>query len=374
MIPMKVVADDKIPFLKGVLEPFAEVVYLPGKEIRRNDLLDADVLITRSITKCDAGLLKDTAVKMIATATIGDDHIDRTFCSRSGIEIATAPGCNTSAVEQYVTSALLTIAEKKNIYPEGKNIGIIGVGNVGSKVKNIGGILGMKALLNDPPRAEKEGNQGFAVLEDILEESDVITLHVPLTFEGKYSTYHLAGESFFSKIRKPVIFINTSRGEVVDTNALKDAIAKGKILASVIDVWENEPDIDMELLKMVDIATPHIAGYSIEGKARATQMVVEAVSRKFKLGIHWQPPELGKEERVIDINCTEKSDQRILFEAVSKVYNIMEDDALLRNAPDNFETLRRNYIFRREFEKYTLRLVNCDEIIKRKLNSLKINL
>ena len=367
---MKIVADDRIPFLKGVFEPFAQVVYLPGKQICNDDLSDADALITRSVTKCDAALLDGTPVKLIATATIGDDHIDRVFCSKNGIEIATAPGCNASAVEQYICSALLTIAEKKHFDPKGKKLGIVGVGNVGSRVKHIAELLGMKTLLNDPPRAEKEGKDGFVDLDVLLEESDIITMHVPLTFEGKYSTYHLAGESFFSKIKKPVVFINSSRGKVVDTYALKNAIEKSRVKASVIDVWENEPDIDRELLNFVDIATPHIAGYSMEGKARATRMAVEAVSDFFGFDLQFGLPEQDDEKQIIDIDCDGKSDRKVIFEAVCSSYNIMNDDEMLRNEPENFEALRRNYKFRREAGHYKLRLVNCAEDVKNVLKGM----
>ncbi len=365
---MKIVADDRIPFLKGVFEPFAQVVYLPGKQICNDDLSDADALITRSVTKCDTALLDGTPVKLIATATIGDDHIDKIFCKKNGITVVAAVGCNASAVEQYVISALLTLVERMQFSIKGLKLGVVGVGNVGSRVKYVAELLGMKTLLNDSPRAEKEGKNGFVDLDELLEESDIITLHVPLTYDSDYPTYHLADDVFFPKIRKPVVFINSSRGKVVDTDALKDAIQKGKIRASVIDVWENEPDIDRELLNIVDIATPHIAGYSLEGKARATQMAVEGVSKHFGFGLQFRIPEPEGEKQLIDIDCSGKSVQTVVFEAVSSSYNILDDDKLLRKEPGDFEALRRNYQFRREFGNFRLRLVNCGEDV---INILK---
>ena len=367
---MKIVADDRIPFLKGVFEPFAQVVYLPGKEICKDDLKDADVLITRSVTRCDSNLLDGTSVSLIATATIGDDHIDRKFCREKGIGVVTAPGCNASAVEQYICAALLTIAEKKSFNLKGMKLGIVGVGNVGSRVMKIAETLGMKTLLNDPPRADNEGGSQFVELNTLLEESDIITLHVLLTYEGKYATYHLADESFFTKIKKPVVFINSSRGKVVETNALKDAVKKGRITASVIDVWEGEPEIDRELLDVTDIATPHIAGYSIEGKARATQMVVEAVSKHFAFDLQFRIPEIEGGKQIIEIDCDGKSVQTAVFEAVSSSYNIMDDDKLLRKETENFEGLRRNYKFRREFGSFGLRLENCGEEVKDVLSGI----
>ncbi len=367
---MKIVADDRIPFLKGVFEPFARVVYLPGKQICKGELLDADVLITRSVTKCDAALLDGTSVKLIATATIGDDHIDKIFCKKNGITVATATGCNASAVEQYITSALLILAEKKQFSIKGLKLGVVGVGNVGSRVKNVAELLGMKTLLNDPPRVEIEGKSGFVDLDELLEESDLITLHVPLTFDGNYPTYHLADDIFFSKIKKPVVFINSSRGKVVETTALKNAIKNGKIRASVIDVWENEPDIDLELLDVIDIATSHIAGYSLEGKARATQMTVETVSKCFGFRIGNWLPHMDEEQEFIEIDCTGLDEQNILFNTVIRSYDILKDDEMLRKIPENFELLRSDYNFRREYSFYKAKLENCKKGIKGKLKEI----
>ena len=326
--------------------------------------MDADVLITRSVTKCDASLLKDTTVKLIATATIGDDHIDREFCKKNGIEVAAAPGCNASAVEQYFLSALLTVARNRHISLKGLKIGIIGVGNVGKRIKKVSELLGMETIINDPPRRENEGENGFAGIDELLKQADIVTLHVPLTNEGKYPTCHLAGEDFFSKIGKPVIFINTSRGAVVDTSALKKAIATGIVEASIIDVWENEPEIDVELLNKVDIATPHIAGYSIEGKTRATKMVVEAVNKYFGLGLTIPVTEQKDKSKIVDLDCNGKSFQDAVYEPVNMSYDILNDDRILRSNPESFEQLRRNYEFRKEYNNYRVKLNNCSKNIE----------
>ena len=370
---MKIVADDRIPFLKGVFEPFAEMVYIAGNKIKKADIVDADILITRSITQCNAKLLEGSSVKLIATATIGDNHIDKAFCFNNNIKWTSAKGCNASAVEQYVTSALLSFAEKKKINLKKLIIGIIGVGNIGSKIKNAAELLGMRVLLNDPPRAEKEGDENFEKLDDILKKADIITLHVPLTTDGKHPTYHLANEKFFLKFDKPVIFINTSRGEVVDTIALKNAIKKGNVASSVIDVWESEPEVDLNLIKLVDISTPHIAGYSLEGKANATSMVVNAISDFFDFGIKVWHPELSENKSIIELNCTGLNYQEVLLKAVKQTYNIWEDDEKFRLSPLSFNDLRNNYKFRREFNAYKLKLINCEKDIGEKLSKIGFN-
>ena len=372
---VKIVADDKIPFLKGVLEPFAEIKYLPGKDITKDEIIDTDALIIRTRTKCNAELLEATNVKFIATATIGIDHIDTDYCEKNNIKWVNAPGCNSSSVMQYVTSALLTVAEKEKFNLKEKTIGIVGVGNVGSKVQRMAEIIGMNVLLNDPPRARKEGGSQFVDMETIMEKSDIITFHVPLIKEGKDKTYHLANEKFFEKLKNNPFIINSSRGEVVKTLAIKNAIREGNVNSVVIDVWENEPNIDLELLDLVDFGTPHIAGYSADGKANGTAASVNKLNEFFHLGLQsdWYPenipiPPDGNE---IYIDCDNMSEQEILFEAVSKTYSIAYDDKILKISPATFEIQRGDYRLRREFDSYNIQLNNCDEDIKAKIKKLK---
>jgi erythronate-4-phosphate dehydrogenase len=368
---MKIVADSKIPFLENVFGTGVEMVFLPGNQISRNDLLDADVLITRSITKCNASLLENTNVKFIATATIGDDHIDKEFCKKNNIHWANAAGCNSSAVEQYVLAAILNLAKKNNLMLSGKTIGIVGVGNIGSKIEKAAKALGMRVLLNDPPRAKREGGQQFITLDELLHKADIITIHVPLTMEGDDETFHLADRSFFEETEKPLMFINTSRGEVVDAKTLKNAIQSGLIKYTVIDVWENEPDIDNELLERVDIATPHIAGYSIEGKANGTAMSVNAISRFFNLGLdNWYPEIKMPEQNIYSIDCKGKGELEIIQEIVSATYDIEKDDKELRASPNKFESHRGHYSFRRELSSWEITMKNCNEKINELVNKL----
>lgn len=366
---IKIIADNEIPFLKGVLEPFVEIEYYKGSEITKNIVQDADALIVRTRTKCNEELLKGSNVKFIGTATIGFDHIDTSYCTSNGIKWINAPGCNSSSVQQYLTSALLTLAKLKNLDLDKMTIGIVGVGNVGSKVKKIAKILGLKILLNDPPRERIEGSKKYTSLNHLIEESDIITFHVPLNRNGIDKTFHLADEVFFRKIIGGKILINTSRGEVIETSALKNAIRIGKVTASILDVWENEPYIDLDLLRMVDIATPHIAGYSVEGKANGTSLCVNAINKFFNLGLadNWFPENIPMpiDGIKLDIECKNRSLQDIFCEIIFSTYDIKTDDIKLRKSPETFEEQREKYPIRREFENYIVNLSNAyNEIIK----------
>jgi erythronate-4-phosphate dehydrogenase len=361
-VKIKVVADDKIPFLKGALESRASVVYLPGGKITIRDLDGVSALIVRTRTKCGKNLLDGSPVRFIATATIGYDHIDTAHCGKNGVFWTNAPGCNSASVAQYMTSALLKLALKYKFSLKGKTLGVAGVGNVGSKVAEKARALGMRVLLNDPPRERKEGKKDFVSLDTVLAESDFVSLHTPLEHEGPDKTFHLADGAFFSRIKKGAFFINASRGEVTDEAALKAALKTGKISGAVLDVWENEPDIDRDLLGMLDFATPHIAGYSTDGKANGTAMSVSALSKFFGLGMDdWRPSGVpAPQNPVIDFQKAPaealSSLEKALDHAVSASYSIADDDAKLRAAPGDFEKIRGEYPLRREFPAYTVKI------------------
>ena len=280
---MKVIIDHKIPYIKEAISRIAdEVVFLPGNAFTKEEVKDADALIVRTRTVCNRELLEGSQVKFIATATIGYDHIDTEYCREAGITWTNCPGCNAGSVEQYVHSVLLLLKREKGLDLEKSTIGIVGVGHVGSRVKRMAEGLGMKVLLNDPPRAE-QGESGFVDLETIARECDVITFHTPLSREGRYATFHLVNHEFLVSLKRTPYIINSSRGEVVDTDALLVALAAGKVRDVVIDTWENEPDINQELLDVAFLATPHIAGYSADGKANATRMSLEALCEFFHI-------------------------------------------------------------------------------------------
>ena len=340
---MKFVADVDIPFLKGVLEPYAEVVYKKGLDICREDIVDADALLIRTRTRCDASLLDGTKIRLITTATIGTDHIDLDYCREHGIEVANASGCNAGGVMQYVFSALYGVAARKGIKIAGNTIGIIGVGNVGKKVEAMAKYLGFNVLRCDPPRAQQEGPEGFYSLEHLLTESDIVTLHVPLDD----MTRGMANDAFFTLMKPGAIFINASRGEVVNEDALIEA--SPKFGAIVIDTWNHEPDVNVDLIEVADIATPHIAGYSFQGKLNGTSLAVRAVAEYF--GIEelkdFFPVDEFSDHQPLHLDLKGKNQGEIA--AVFQYnYPIFTDDFRFRMEPHKFEKLRSDYQYRRE--------------------------
>jgi erythronate-4-phosphate dehydrogenase len=369
---MKIIIDDKIPYIRGAFEKVAEVIYLPGNKTTPEIVKDADAVITRTRTICNENLLKGSSVKFIATATIGYDHIDTEYCRQAGIEWTNAPGCNAVSVNQYIASALFSWSMRNRTDLAGKTIGIVGVGQVGSRVAKTCETIGMKVLLNDPPRERAEGSEKFVSLKTIQMEADIITFHVPLNMTGEDATFHLANTEFLAGLKKQPLFINSCRGEVFETDAIKQARKSGLISGLIIDCWENEPDLDLELLKMADYGTPHIAGYSKDGKANGTMMSVQAVSRFFNLGLdNWQPSEVEPPENpVFEIDGNQRREYSILAEAILSTYNIETDDEALRDAPHLFEKLRGDYPVRREFDSFTIDAKNIDKETLEKLRKL----
>lgn len=375
---MKIVADNKIPFLKGVFEPFAEVVFLPGKETTAEVVKDADAIITRTRTACNEALLKGSSVKVIATATIGFDHIDTAWVEGAGIRWANAPGCNSWSVKQYIGSVLCALAQKHGLDFEGLTLGVVGVGNVGSKVAAAGRALGMRVLLNDPPRERAEGSGDFVSLETIIKESDIVTVHVPLTKSGQDATLHLFDSERLASMKPSQILINSSRGPVVDCKALKAALMKGGLKGAVLDVWEGEPDLDPELISLLDITTPHIAGYSADGKANGTTMSVRTVAAE--LGIdelkEWKASGIPAPEQALEfaIDASGKTKQEVLSEAIFHAYDVRGDSGKLRANPQQFERLRGDYQIRREPSAFTIMLSGADADTAASLKALDFNI
>ena len=399
---MKIVIDERIPFIRGAFERWADVVYSPGRNIDASMVADADALIVRTRTKCNAALLEGSKVRIVASATIGFDHIDTGWLEAHGIRWANAPGCNSGSVMQYVTSLLFFLAQKHSLNLRDLTIGIVGVGNVGSKVGRVARALGMRVLLNDPPRERREGGQGsdtattalstesatamptgvmvspvwqtetakdsrsvgmtgkteFQPLSRLLEESDILTLHVPLTREGEDKTFHLIDAEKISRMKRTAILINSSRGEVVDNISLRESLKAGLLRGAALDVWEGEPAADPELVELADIATPHIAGYSVDGKANATVSSVRTVAAVLGLPMRdWVPASLPQPAHpLIDLTATGgAAPLDLVAQAVLHTYPIAEDDQLFRNGKGNFEYLRDNYRIRREFGSYCVR-------------------
>ncbi len=336
---MKIVIEKNIPFIKGLLEPWAEISYLAPEEITPQNMADADALITRTRTRCNRELLEGSRCRFIATATIGTDHIDLDYCKEAGITVANAPGCNAPAVAQYVFASIAEVMKRQDDLrtPEELTLGVVGVGNVGRVIARWGRILGMKVLCCDPPRAEAEGADGFKDLDTIARQCDVITFHTPLTRTGAHPTFHMADKNFFDKLAKRPIVINSARGPVIDNDALIDAIDNGQVSAAAIDCWEGEPDINLRLLDMAIIATPHIAGYSREGKIRATTMALKALTTFFNL------PDIVPDEAV-----PAGAADNVTLASIAASYSPSADTEALKSAPDTFETLRNHYNLRHE--------------------------
>ncbi|MDL2319578.1 4-phosphoerythronate dehydrogenase [Alistipes sp. OttesenSCG-928-B03] len=341
---MKIVIDRDIPYIRGVFEPYAEVAYLSGRAIAPDDVRDAGALIVRTRTKCDRALLEGSAVRMIASATIGLDHIARDYCAAAGIEVASAPGSNARGVLQWVAAALAHASREQGWAPNDKTLGVVGVGHVGSLVADYAARWGFRVLCCDPPRQRAESAAAeFVALDRIALEADVITFHTPLTSDGEDATFHLADAVFFRTVRRGALILNSSRGEVVDSAAFADAIERGHCSAC-IDTWEHEPAIDRRLLDISLLATPHIAGYTAQGKANATSMVVRAVGRRFgwPLG-EWYPsgdvtPTVPQPINWSELNAT-----------IDRYFDIAALTHALQSHPDDFESMRNNYDYRQEY-------------------------
>ena len=330
---MKIVIDDKIPYIREKLSLLAdEVVAKRGADITRDDVKDADALIVRTRIRCDEHLLSGSKVQLVATATIGFDHIDTDYMQRAGISWTNCPGCNSGSVAQYVESSLLLLQQKKGLELKDTTIGIVGCGHVGSKVKALAERLGMRVLVCDPPLRQHD----FVPMHEIERESDIITFHVPLTHDGEYPTYHIADEDFFHRLSRVPYIINTSRGEVVDNIALLRALQEGRVKDAVIDVWEGEPHLNLQLLQRVFIGTPHIAGYSADGKVNADNMVIAALCQHF----HLQNPGM--------IEAPQLPGDFSYTGSPLELYNPLIDSEKLKKSPRDFEYLRNNYPLRRE--------------------------
>jgi erythronate-4-phosphate dehydrogenase len=377
-VTMKIIADANIPFVKDCFSSIGEVEVFPGREIRQEMLGDAECLLVRSVTKVNSDLLSGSKVRFVGTATIGFDHIDIDYLARNNIGFASAPGSNANSAAEYVIAGLLEIGRKHKIKLEGKSIGIVGVGNVGSRVARKCEALGMKVLLNDPPLQRESGDVKYLPLEELY-GCDFMTFHTPLTFEGVDKTFHLAGGKFFKLLKAGCIFINASRGEVADGAALKASIQSGRLGGVVLDVWENEPNIDCELLHIVDISTPHIAGYSLDGKVAGMIMVYDAACKyfglkpKYTISNFLPPPTVPQ----IRIEKASLNQQAILCETVQQVYCINRDDFNTREIamvePEKrakfFDDLRKNYPVRREFQNTEI-IVTEDKNLSKKLEGI----
>lgn len=343
---MKVVADRFIPFLKGRLEPFADITYIHPDDFSPQTIKGADALLIRTRTKCGAPLLSDSSVQMIATATIGMDQFDIPWCEANGIATFNSPGCNAPAVAQYVWSSLLHIG----IVPQKTIIGVVGHGNVGTIVADWGRLLGATVLLCDPLKADTDTDK-YITLDDLVSQADVVTLHTPLTHNGEYPTFHMIDAAVLSKMKKGAILVNAARGPVVDSTAVAKAAQEGAIRL-ITDTWEGEPDnLNPIILEKSEIATPHIAGYSLQGKQRATRMILQALASHFGIPVNTDPDKKinrGEAIQVADLPAPYTPWEHITEQDILNSYDPLAETARLKSDPDCFETWRDSYDYRPE--------------------------
>jgi erythronate-4-phosphate dehydrogenase len=366
---MKIVIDENITFAKEAFSQFGDVLPISGREITNNILQYADALIVRSITIVDGNLLQNTKIKFVGTATIGTDHIDTNYLNENNIAFSDAKGCNADSVAEYVFTALLKIAVDNNLSLKNKSIGIIGVGNIGSRVLKYAEALGLKVYMNDPPRQRVDDDSNYVSLEEAL-QSDIITLHVPLNKSGIDKTFHLIDDEQLNKINDDSILINTSRGVVVNNKALLDIIDK-KHFKVILDVWEGEPLINIDLLKKVLIGSAHVAGYSLEGKINGTKMIYDALCRFTNQLNDWELKLPDVENNIIDLPPVKSLEEKLHF-IFKQVYNIEKDDSEMRKMIEMdidlraayFDKLRKGYPFRREFTNYTILIEETDKQLR----------
>ncbi|MFT5425934.1 MAG: erythronate-4-phosphate dehydrogenase [Gammaproteobacteria bacterium] len=387
---MKIIADQQIPHLQA-FSTFAEVTICNGREITTEKVRDADILLVRSVTSVNASLLDGSQVKFVATATSGQDHVDLEYLQRNNIGFAHAKGSNARSVAEYTLSSLFVLADQHGFNLKDKTVGVIGCGEVGSRVVAMLETIGVRCLMNDPPLKDAHGKdvsgtdpsagEKYCDLKALF-SADIITLHVPFTEDGLYLTKNLVDADFLAKLNDDVILINTARGGVIDETALKNHLACHEDMKVVLDAWEDEPEIDLELLTQVDISTPHIAGYSTDGKIHATQMIFESMCTFFNLDAKWQTTSVLPYANSLEIQeSAELSDEDAIQMAVFASYDVRSDSISLRRLPEvddeqrshYFDELRKNYPVRREFPATLVHLHGSKKILAEKLKRLGFN-
>ncbi len=383
---MQFVVDEEIPLGREAFSHLGSVTLLPGRAMTREALREAHALIVRSVTKVEATLLADTTVQFVGTATTGVEHIDREYLAARDIGFAAALGCNANAVAEYVLTALLVTAHAKGLVLDGKTLGIIGVGRIGSLVAAKAPALGLQTLLHDPPLARATGDRRYRPLSEIF-RADFVTLHVPLTLDGPDATFHLIGADELAHMATSSILINTARGEVVDNAALLEALTGRTVGGAVMDVWEREPSINWDLLNHVTLGTPHVAGYSSDAKINGTVMLYHACCRFWGMKPAWTPPPDLPAPLApgtvphIEFDAAGKDFQTLAHEIATTLYDLPGDHARMRDLlaipeplrPAAFDQLRKDYPHRREFAFSPISVKGGDRNLFARLQALGIH-
>jgi len=377
---MKIVCAQSVLAAREAFSTVGQTVVLPDRRIGRDDVLDADALVIRSKTRVTHDLLDGTRLAFVGTATAGFDHIDTLACAEHDVAWTAAPGCNAESVADYATAALLVWSLRRGRPLGGLCIAVVGVGQVGGRVVRRAEALGLRPLLNDPPRALAERDPVFRNLDEILPQADVVTLHVPLTDEGPFATRRMVDCRFLARLKPGALFINASRGEVVDESALHLALDGGQVSDIVLDVWDREPDIDARLLDRALIATPHIAGYSWDGKLAGTAQIYRALCGFFEVEPRWDPASVEPRARppAAVVHAAGRPDEAVLSDMVRSTYDIEADDRALRglgapegeSLPERFERLRKTYPVRREFPAARVEVIGASDRLLRRAAGL----
>ncbi len=374
---MKILADENIPLAREAFSHLGDVHCFNGRSLQAEQIRHADILLVRSVTRVNPALLAGSRVQFVGSATIGFDHIDRDYLRQCNIGFSSAPGCNAISAAEYLISVLMVLSQQQGFAWQDKTVGIIGCGNVGARVQQHLQALGVRCLINDPPRAEREGRSDFVALEALLAQADIVTLHVPLEKHGQHPTLQLANSEFFAAMKNNAIFINTSRGDVMDEAALAAKLQAHPRFTAVLDVWEKEPDINPHTLARVTLGTPHIAGYSFDGKLRGTEMLYRAVAEHFQLDTQWTAAPYLPPAPITHLHFSASAaDAALLRQAVWAAYDVRLDDARLRNLPAeakmacHFDNLRKHYPLRREFAALRLHLPRTREHLAAQLQIL----
>ncbi len=356
---MKIVIDSGIPYIQGVFEDYFQVDYIPGQLITKDTITNADALIIRTRTICKKELLEGTSVKIICSATIGYDHIDTAYCENVGIKWHTVPGCNAESVVQYVLSALAYLHKRDSLIFSNLTVGVIGYGNVGKALVKKLDCLGIKILINDPVLQVNDANFQSYPLEELLKQSDIISIHTPLTYTGDYPTYKLVNKTFISLLKPNAVLINSSRGEVIDESVLEYLLRENRLKNIILDVWNNEPKVNPDIVNSILLSTSHIAGYSADGKYNGTVGCIEQICNFFALPslIKNASLPLLPEQEIIELEVENRTFEDVFADLIELTYSIKQDSLLLKQDSKNFEFIRNNYPPRREFTAYRLKLI-----------------
>lgn len=355
---MKILVDENMPYAEQLFSQLGEVILKPGRSLTSDDLVDIDALMIRSVTKVNQALLeKANKLKFVGTATAGMDHVDQSLLNEKGIHFTAAPGCNKVGVAEYALSVMMVLSQQIGFSIFDKTVGIIGAGQVGNYLHDCLTGLGMNVLLNDPPKQQAGDERAFVELDELLAKADIVTLHVPITSDGEYPTHHIIDEARLNNLRSDQILINAARGPVVDNQALKNRLLKCDGFTAALDVFEYEPEVDMELLPLLAFATPHVAGYGLEGKARGTTIIFNRFCQFIGENLSASANDLLPTAPIPEVTLDRAWDESTLHSLTQIIYDVRKDDALFRreiHKPGAFDSMRKNYWDRREFGAITL--------------------